>query len=282
VILKEVLKSSSKPLTTFSSILYRSSFYAVSAYFIALSLEKLLMVAGAALNGYSITLDYREVIINADPSAWDQESVILIYLFPNIIQALIIVWLYIKLQKYMAKPGYRRIFTLWIIFFIAFRLLGMIPVHLYFKTGIYHAFNWLYMGFSVEVILAILAIILFFVASFQILKVIFFLNANYNSHNRLIGIPNVLYSSILIPVIFCCAIAAIFFIPGLPKDEMTGLIILSLPVIIIFLRIIIANPEFMPSRMKVEEIFSPLHLFIIMLAILVILRIILGIGISFN
>jgi hypothetical protein len=92
------LKSNPEALYIFKGILYRSSFYAVAGYFISLMIEKLIMMAGAFISGYATGINYKEVIVTANPSAWTQESVLTIYLLPYAVLAIVLVWLYIKLQ----------------------------------------------------------------------------------------------------------------------------------------------------------------------------------------
>jgi len=277
-----ILKSNPEALNIFRRILYRSTFYAVSAYFIFFILERLIMLAGAAMYGYSANITYKAIKIKADFVEWNQESVLIIYLLPYIIQAIILVLLYANLQRRMSKPGYLRIFTLWMMFFIVFRLLGMLPVHLYYKTGIYHAFNWLYVGLALKILIGFTGIVLFFLSSVRILNGVFFFFGTFNNNNKEIGLKNLSYSSLLVPALASCIIPLLFFLPGLPKEEMIGLILLMLPLIYVLLRLIITDAGFLPSRIWVEENNNPLRFFLVVLLVIIILRIILGIGFSFN
>jgi hypothetical protein len=277
-----ILKSTPEAQYIYKNILYRSSFYAVAGYFISLMIEKLVMMVGAVLNGYATGINYREVIINAVPAAWSQESVLTIFLLPYIILAVILVWLFLDLQKRLSHPAYMRIFTHWIIFFLAFRLLAMLPAHLYCKTGIYHAFNWLYLGWKIKILIGVAGLILFFLTGVRLLNLIFFLFGSYNNNSRVIGSQNILYASILVPSLACTVIPALFFLPHFPKDEIIGLMVLTLPFIYVFLRLTIMRPEFLKSRNWVEENYDPFRLCIILLIIIIILRILLGIGISLN
>jgi hypothetical protein len=275
-------KSNPEVLHIYKSILYRSSFFAVAGYFSSLMIEKLVMAVGAIMNGYATTLDYREVIVFADPSVWSQESVLSIYLLPYIIIAIILVWLYIKLQKSLFRPAYMRIFTHWLMFFLTFRLLAMLPAHFYCKTGIYHAFNWLYLGWRMKILIGTAGLVLFFLTGVRLLNLIFFLFGSYNNNSSVIGTKKLLYSSILVPSLAVFVIPLLFFIPDFPKDESIGLVLLILPCIYVCLRLYILRPTFLKSRNWVEEIFNPRMLCIILLIIIIILRISLGIGISLN
>ena len=277
-----ILKLNPVALGIFKRILFRSSFYAVAAYFISFMLEKLVMVAGATMYGYSVILEYEEVGVIADPSKWNQESVLIIYLFPYLIQAIIYTLLYINLQKPQVKPGFLRIFTLWMMFFIAFRFLGMLPAHLFFKTGIYHAFNWLYVGLTLKILIGFTGMVLFFLTSRRILNGIYFFFGTYNNNSSVIGIQNLLISSLLVPALATFFIPLIFFLPGLPKTEIIGLILVTLPVIYVFIRLFIANAELIPSRIVIVEKHHPLRVFIIILIMIVILRIILGFDFILN
>ena len=128
------LQSNPQSLNIFTKIFFRSSAYSIAAFFVALFLEKILMIAGAVIEGYSVFVDYKDVGILVDPSVWDQESVLIIYLLPFLIQVVILVLLFVNLQRWHAKPGYFMIFILWVMFFMAFRLVGMLLLHLYLQN----------------------------------------------------------------------------------------------------------------------------------------------------
>lgn len=264
----------------FEKIAYRSSAFALAALFIALTIEKLFIMVGAAIYGYSVGISYKEVQVIANPTSWHQESVLIIYLFPYLVQAIIIVFLYLNLQAQASKPGYLRILSLWVMFFIAFRLLGMLPAHLLYKTGIYHAFNWLYLGLAFKIIISIFGILLFFIVSTRILKGIIYFSATYNDHVRAIKLPGLIYSSLLVPVLLCCIIFFLFHLPDIPNDEIIGIIVLAIVSFYITARLLLARPESFPKGEFVKEIYPPRKLFFIILILIIGFRIILGIGFS--
>lgn len=275
-----ILKMTPEAKQIFEKIAYRSSAFALAALFIALTLEKLLIMAGAAIYGYSVGISYKEVQVIANPTSWHQESVLIIYLFPYLVQAIIIVLLYLNLQAQASKTSYLRILSLWVMFFIAFRLLGMLPAHLLYKTSIYHAFNWLYLGLSFKIVISIIGILLFFIVSTHILKGIIYFSATYNDHVRAIKLPGLIYSSLLVPVLLCCIISFLFYLPDLPKDEIIGIIALAIVSFYIIARLLLARPELFPKGEFVKEIYPPRQLFIIILIMIIAFRIILGIGFS--
>jgi hypothetical protein len=276
------LKSNPQSLNIFTKILFRSSAYSIAAFFIALILEKILMIAGAVIEGYSVFVNYEDIGILVDPSAWDQESVLIIYLLPFLIQVVILVLLFVNLQRWHAKPGYFMIFILWIMFFMAYRLVGMLPLHLYFKTGIYHAFEWLYLGSVFDIIMAICGIAVFFVAGSRILKGILFFSATFNDHVRQIGLPNTVRSSLLGPALLNFAIPWLFFLPGMPKDEIYGLIVMVAVSFFVIIMLLYGKPELFPKGIAVKENYSFTRLFFIIILLVLILRIILGLDFTIN
>jgi hypothetical protein len=74
----------------------------------------------------------------------------------------------------------------------------------------------------------------------------------------------------------------LFYIPHLPKDEITGILVVAIVSIYIVLRLLYGRPELFPKGETVKENFNALGLFLLMLLIMVILRIILGIGLYFK
>ncbi|MCU0370108.1 MAG: hypothetical protein MUC31_01725 [Bacteroidales bacterium] len=271
------LKMSPDAQKIFFKIIYRSSAFALIALFISLSLEKLLIIASAAIYGYSIGISYQEVAVIADPTSWDQESVLIIYLFPYMVQAIIIVLLYINMQKWKPDPNYFRILSLWIMFFILFRVLGMLPSHLISKTGIYHAFNWLYLGKTLVITISVVSMIIFFISGIALLKGILFFTATYNNHVKAIKLPNMIMAALLVPALVSCIISFLFYLPGLPENEMTGIAILALVFSYTIIRLLTGRPEQLPTGIFVREIFSPRQLFFIAFALIAIFRIVLGI-----
>jgi hypothetical protein len=270
------IRSNPAALNIFSRNLFRSSAYAVAAYFYAVTLEKLLMIAGAAISGYDITLDYQDVGVIADPSAWYQESVLLIYLFPYLIQAMLVVLIYINQQRVQSNPGYTMIFLQWVMFFVTFRLTGMIPVHLFFKTGVYHAFNWLYLGGAFKVIISIAGLVIFFIAGTWMLKGVMFFSSTFNNHYRVTGLPNIIRSSLLIPSFFACLVPGLFFLPGLPKDEIAGLAIVAIIAGYTILKLLYGRHESLPKGEAVTDKTNPKLLLAIVLVAVIVLRVVLG------
>jgi hypothetical protein len=275
------LKSNPEALDTFTRILFRSSAYSIAAYVVSRTLEGLLMMAGAAIYGYSVSIDYREIGVVADPTAWNQESVMIIYLFPYLIQAIILVLLYINLERWHVKFGYTMVFTHWVMFFIAFRLAGMLPVHIFCKTGIYHAFNWLYLGLAFKIIISFTGIVLFLVAGTWFLKGILFFFATYNDNVKVTGLQNLIYSALLFPSLIGCMIPLLFYLPLLPKDEIIGILVIAMVSTYTILRLLYGRHELFPKGEIVKEKFHPLGLFLIVLLMMIILRIVLGIGLNF-
>lgn len=276
------LRSNPEALNIFRRILYRSSAYAIAAYVISRTLEGFLMMAGAAMYGYSVSIDYREVGVIADPAAWEQESILIIFLFPYLIQAIILVLLYMNLERWHVKFGYAMIFTHWVMFFIAFRLLGMLPVHIFCKTGIYHAFNWLYLGLTFKIIISIAGFVLFLIIGVRLLKGILFFFATYNNHVRITGLPNLVYSALFFPGLISCIIPVLFYIPILPTNEIAGLMVTALVLSYTVFRLLYGRPELFPKGETIREKFPALGLLLIMILMMIVLRIVLGIGLYFR
>lgn len=277
-----IMKTDPETMDTSMSIFYRSSFYAVSSYYVALLLEKMLMASGAVIYGYSVTINYKETVINADPSAWSQESVLVIYFLPILVQAVLIVIFYIKLQNQLSTPNYFRIFSLWIMFFMAYRVLGLLSLNLYNSSGVYHAMNWLYVDKTWKILAGIAGLGLFLASSARILKGVFFFFGAYNNNYQVIGLKKLLIASLFLPLLATCVISVLFLIPGFPPVEMAGLILIAIVIFFSYTRLYKADPEFLPSRLRLEDKFPPKRLFFIMLPVILALRIILGIGITIS
>jgi hypothetical protein len=274
------LKSDPETFDTFWKILLRSTAYAISAYFISYILEKILLVGGAVVKGFTIDLKYNYTKVTADFRSWDQETVLLIYLIPFFIQALIIIALYIRFLNKAPKSDYGKIFLLWLMFFIVYRLLGVLPGHLIFKTGIYHALNWLNFGPALNIIAGIASAGIFLYSGFQILRVILALSGTYHYHIRDMGIPNLIFSTLLIPVGAVNLVAVLFFLPGLPNEEILGLVMISLLAIYVFLKLFTIDPNLFSFKEKVSEKSNPGWLVAFALIAVIFLRIMLNADIS--
>jgi len=269
-----ILKSDPETREVFSSIFFRSGYYVLIAYFLALLLEKIIMFFGALYFGYQIKFDYEYLQVRGDYHDWSQESVLIIYLFPNLIFAAMLVWLHLKSQKFSEKkPEFSQIFLYWIIFFFTYRIIGMLPAHLVASTGIYHAFSWLYMGQMTEILLASSCLILFFIIAVWLLHRIFYLNARINDNLEVTGMPLLLFSSFALPAAMLCGVAVLFFLPGLPKEEILGLIFIALPVIFTFIRLIYLKPAVPLSNYYVEEIFEQWQIYVAVAVLIVLIRV---------
>ncbi|NTV83186.1 MAG: hypothetical protein HGA23_02660 [Bacteroidales bacterium] len=234
------------------------------------------------LYGYSIVFDYKYLGIKGDPASWDQDAVLIIYLFPLFVIAILIVWLHLKQKKNTQIPGFKPIFIYWLILFFSYRVVGMLPAHLYSFTGIHHAFDWLYFGMIVKVLMGLSAVVIFFIASVWLYGQIYYVFGTINNNFRLLGLRYLLLATILIPIVICCAVSALFFCPGLPKEEILGLIFLVLPVIYTAISLIYKHNLIASSKQYVEEVFYQWQIFVAILVLIVVLRILLGIGISIN
>jgi hypothetical protein len=274
------LKSDPETFDTFWKILLRSTAYAITAYFISYILEKILLVGGAVMKGFTIDLKYNYTKVIADFRSWDQETVLLIYLIPFFIQALIIIALYLRFLNKATKSDFGKIFLLWLMFFIVYRLLGIFPGHLIFKTGIYHALNWLNFGPALNIIAGITSAGIFLYAGFQILRGILALSGTYHYHIRDMGIPNLIFSTLLIPLGTVNLVAVLFFLPGLPKDEALGLVIIFLLAIYVFFKSFTIDPNLFSFKEKVSEKSNPGWLVTIALIAVIFLRIMLDVEIS--
>jgi hypothetical protein len=266
-------------LTTYRNLLFRSVTYAFAAYFISILFERILIIAGAILRGYSFELNYNKVNIVAERYIWDQEAVLLIYLAPFLVQAVVVILLYLKFNKIALKPHYSRIFMLWIILFITYRLLGMFPSQMIFKTGIYHAFNWLYLGLFFKVFSMAIALTIFFLAGFNVFKGILLFAGSYNSHVRDMGVPNLIMASIVYPALAVSLLAFLFYIPGFAVEETSGMLAMILLSIILFIRMNRIDPDIFSFKVDPQQKVNPVKPFILIIIAIIALRIILGLGI---
>jgi hypothetical protein len=274
-----ILKSDPEARNVFFSILFRSTYYVLTAYFTALLLERLIIFTGALIYGYGINFNYEYLKPKGDQSEWSQESVLSLYLFPYFIYAALIVWLHLKTRKFESKPGFKQIFLYWLILFFTYRLIGILPAHLYSCTGIWHAFRWLYLGKGAVTLIGLLSVVLYFPVSVWLLTRIFLIYSRINNNLDTIGLPLLAFASFSVPAALGCTAAVLFFLPGLPKEEILGLIFIALPVIFVFFRLILSERNFSASVIWLEEIFYQWQILVFVLVIIIIIRILLGIGI---
>lgn len=274
------LKYNPQTLKITRRIFFMSSAYALAAYFYSQILEKFLIMAVAAIYGYTTSLDYTGVEVMVDVKAWNQESVLMIYLVPFLVQVVLVILLYSNIQKLQTTHSHTMIFLHWVMFFITFRLTVMVPVHLIFKTGIYHAFESHYLGMLPEVIAIISGTVFYFIVDIWMLKGILFFSATYNNNYRAIGLPNVIRSALLFPVIIVCLVSLLFFLPDLPKEEIMGLLLIALLSFYAILRLLYGRAEQLPKGDIVIEKLNPKLIFFVILMLVIILRILLGIGIT--
>ena len=274
------IKTNPQSLRISRKILFRSSAYALAAYYYSLILEKSLMMAGAAIYGFTSRIDYQGVEIIVDPKSWNQESVLMIYMVPYLIQAILVILIYSNIKYLHVAPGYMMIFLHWVILFVTFRLTAMLPIHLFCKTGIYHAFSWLYLGTALEVLICVAGVIIFLITAKWMLSGVLFFSATLNNQYRAIGLSQLIRSSLMAPVLVILLIPCLYYLPGLPKDEIIGLGMIAAISIYFILRILYGRPEHMPKGETVAEKFNPVSLFLIILIFIIILRIVLGIGLS--
>lgn len=274
------LQSDPETLETFRKVLLRSSAYAIAAYFISFIFEKGITVCVALLKNFSVNLRYNYLKISADQGAWDQETVLLIYLIPFFFHALIFVLLYIRFLNIEFKSRYSKIFLLWLMFFIIYRLLGLFPGHLIFKTGINYALNWLYFSLALKIVTGLISTGLFLLTGFQILRGILALSGTYHYHIRDMGIPNLILSSLIIPLYAVCLIAGLFYLPKLPGDEILGFFLVIILSIYIFIKLYSIDPNLFSFKEKVEENGNPVWIMTLALSSVIFLRIILDINLA--
>jgi hypothetical protein len=277
-----VIKSDPEAREAFVSLLFRSAYYALTGYFLTLLLERLIMFIAAASFGYSVHLDYEYLKIKGNPESWNQDIVLIIYLFPYLIFAVIIVWLHLKNRKHESNPGFKQIFLYWLMLFFTYRVIGILPAHLYSLTGIHHAFNWLYIGFIYRIIVGVAGIVISFMVSVWIFNQICLINGMINNNFRILGISLLSFASVFFPVALCCMVSVLFFLPNLPKEEILGLLFIAIPALYSVIRLINSKPRTPSTKYQVQEIFQQWQIFIAVFILIVILRVLMGIGISVN
>jgi hypothetical protein len=269
------IRSDKETLSTFRKILLRSTSYAISAYFISVLFERIMIITGAWLKGYDFIITYNKVKVIAEPYEWDQEAVLLIYLVPFMVQAVVAIIIYLKFNKIALKPHYSRIFMLWFMFFITYRLLGMFSSHMVFESGIFYALHWLYIGLFLKILSAILTAILFFVTGREMLRGIVIFAGTYNNHVRDMGIPRLVTASVLYPVLFVSLSALLFYLPDVPLEEISGLVLVLAISFWLVLKMVNVDPDLFSYKEKPAEKANPVIMLGIILISIISLRVLL-------
>jgi hypothetical protein len=236
-----------------------------------------MIIGGALIKNYEIILNYNSFKIHAAHKDWDQETVIMIYLLPYLFLTIIVIALYMRYQRLGVVSHFGKIFLLWLIFFIVFRLLGVLTGHIIFGSGISYAFQWLYMNRIVVVVIGILALIIFYYAGSWILKGIIYHTGTYYVNIRNLGVRNLVISSVVIPVILTGLASLLFNLPLIRKEELTGFTTGILIVVILFFRS--GNDDLNQFAFKewIVEKTNPIWIFIGSIALILMLRILLSI-----
>jgi len=274
------LRSDPETLKTFRKMIFRSTAYAISAYYITYILEKGLIVCGALLKGFTVDLKYNHTRVLAEYQYWDQETVLLIYLIPFFLQALVLIFFYIRFINMEFKAHYLKIFILWLMFFIVYRLFGLFPGHVILKTGIYHVLDWLYIGKVYGIIASGISAIIFIFIGFQILRGIIVLSGTYHFHIRDMGIPNLIFASILNPLILVSVVSFLFYLPDIPEEEILGLILVIMLNTYIFIAMYFMDPNLFSFKEKVIEKNKPEWILTLTLIAVLFLRLILDVNIT--
>lgn len=210
---------------TMVNIAVRSASYAISAYFLTLFGEKLIIAACALLQGYSVVLSYYTVKVTAGAAGWTQDSVLLLYVIPFLLEIFLFIWLYITFIKSENNSNYSK-FRLWLMFFLIFRVAGMLPAHLLAKTGIDYVLTWLFAGVLFKIIIGVTGGIVFILGGNKLLVEILAISGVRNTFTRDAGISVYFSSIVFLPVTLVAISAALFFIPKFPFEELYGLILL--------------------------------------------------------
>jgi hypothetical protein len=276
------LKTSSIAGKVFHNMFFRSSCYAISAYFISFFIERLIMFTVAVLLGLEIKLDYVDLKFVGGHNNWTRNNILLLSFLPYFIFAVLIVWLQVVNRERKTKSVYKRIFINWLTLFIAYRLIGMMPVHLFYNTKISYVFEWLFLGARIKFLIAIISMLVFFYFASHLLYRIMSLNGSLNKNLSLLGKPKLILASFVLPAAICCIIVVLYLLPGLPKEEIHSLIFIAIPVSLTFIIGLISIRIVYPSSYQSEENFLQGQDLIKVLALVLFIRIILGFGISVN
>lgn len=263
----------------FQKIMFRSTAYAISAYFIVLLAERLLILGGSLLRGFSVILKYDSIKVLAPASNWDQETVLLIYMIPFFLLILSFIWLNIKFMRLEFTTKFSKLFILWMMFFIIYRVAGMFPSHLFFKTGIDYIFSWLYFGVAIKILAGVFASLIFLLTGNKILKGILAISGNYQPNIRFLRMQHLILSSVFLPIIIVMAFAMLFNLPALPREELSGLGLLAALGIYFFIKMSSLNPKHFDINEDIRVQGNPKLLFFLVIGIVVILRLLLESGI---
>jgi hypothetical protein len=263
---------------TFRNILFRSSAYALLAYFIAFTTEKLLALASALLIGYPVQFDHNTLKINAGVEEWSQEAVLLIYLVPYIILILAFILMNIRLARTELTPDHSKIFILWLMLFIAYRLFGMLPLNILFKTGIFYAIQWLYLGPASIIAATVISLLIFLPVSYKIMRGILVLNGTYHNHMRDMGISNLLLACLIVPYASILLVSLIFFMPDPPLHEIAGPIIIGMIILSVYLKFVRTDPDVFSFKEIVISTQSPLRILLFVVGAIILLRLALMFG----
>lgn len=272
-------QSSAYDKSTFQLILFRSGAYALAAYFISLILERALLAGGAFLNGYAFIFSNNRVKVIAPISQWNQDSVISIYLLPYFFLILFFIVNYIRFITRSHLPHTKNIFNLWLMFFLLYRVLGVLFSHILYKSGVYHALAWLYMSDGLQLAMAVLAMIIFLPTGFKILRGIMVVSATYHLNIMGMGIPKLMLSSFLLPLIIVCVASLLFHLPALPEEELPGLGLLVILGIFCYFRLGGIDPNVFAFKEKIIVKQHPLTLFIIVMLVIASTGILLATGV---
>jgi hypothetical protein len=260
---------------TYFKILFRSSAYAIIGYFGILFLERALIVSGALLKGFEVVLKPDAIKVSSTVANWDLESVLLIYLLPVFVMSLIFIWLNFRFMRLEFVSKYSKILILWLMFFIMFRLLGMVQPSVIFRTGMDHVFNWLYLGLIFRMIIGMIAWGVFFFVGFRILRGILTLSGSYHDQVYLIGTRRLINASVVFPIVAVAVMSLLFNLPALPKDELTGLGSLVILLIYFYQKIVKLNIKHFYYDDDIKGKQNPVLLVILSAGLIVIFKIVL-------
>jgi hypothetical protein len=258
----------------FQKILIRSSTYAIAAYFISLIAERLLIFCAAGIRGFTVVLMPDTVKVIAPISEWDQDSVLLIYLMPFFLLTITFIWLNIRFIRLEFITKFSKMFILWMMFFIVFRVLGLLPAHIIFRTGIDYILSWLYLGSVFKGIAVLISLLIFFITGYKLFRGILTISGTYYYHSRLLGMNRLILSSIILPITAVAALSALFYLPVPGNEELFGFGLVVILLVHFTLKMSRLNPKHLGFNENVEEKGSPMWFFILTFFTLVILRIV--------
>jgi hypothetical protein len=266
----------------FSNLLFRSSAYAIAAYFLAYLTERLLMALGAFLLNFTVKLTYNDLSVYGIHADWTQETVIAIYLFPQLTLAGIVVAIYLIYQRKKSEPDNLSMFLLWIIYFFAYRSLGMIPFQFLYQTDMFHAFRWLYLGYIIRTITGCGITVLYLIFSAKVLQVIYFMAGTMNRNIKTIGNHDLIMSSIFFPSSAVVVVAMFYFLPFPPMEELTSMSLIAMPAIYCFIKLKLKTPPFLVTGIFIKEKRNPQVILAVILISIIAVRVWLGFGLALN